>query len=221
VAKHTDEIKPKNDAQKRFMGLLSTSIEDMPLIITKGPAGTGKTLLIVNDAVQKLKEGKVQRIVISRPAVACEELGFLPGDAAAKIEPFLVPIFDAFDEVAPQVWEQWQANEQIMVVPIAFMRGRTFKNAYIIIDEVQNVKQDLFKMIVTRIGEGSRMVVDGDVQQIDLPKKADSAAHILPIFENHEDMGIGTFEFKESDSVRSKICKNVLKIYQNHESRRQ
>lgn len=215
------EIKPKNQKQKECMEVLHQDIEISPVIFLLGSAGSGKSFLAVNDAIKKLRDGKIDQIVIMRPLVASEDIGYLPGKMEEKIEPFMVPIFDAFDNIAPGQLDGWLENGTVQVEAISFMQGRTLKNAVVIVDEVQNLTWQNFKMVATRIGENCRFIFDGDPEQIFLRNKKDSCIHELSAFFGREDEGFFLVEFFESDSVRSKICRKFIKTIQEIEQDRE
>ncbi|HYK54098.1 MAG TPA: PhoH family protein [Candidatus Eremiobacteraceae bacterium] len=179
-----------------------------------GPAGTGKTFLAVIMALAALRAGDVQRIVLSRPAVeAGENLGFLPGDFQAKVDPYLRPLFDALGEIMEQnAIERAVERGQIEVAPLAYMRGRTLSDAFVVLDEAQNASRDQMKMFLTRIGANSRMVVCGDVTQIDLVRRNDSGlVHAAKIFTNVADIAL--VEMTESDVVRHPLIRAIIEAY--------
>ena len=183
-----------------------------------GPAGTGKTYLAVAMAVSHLRARRVKRIILTRPAVeAGEKLGFLPGDIQAKVDPYLRPLYDAlFDMIDAERFEQYLQSGIIEVAPLAFMRGRTLNDAFIILDEAQNTTPEQMKMFLTRMGFSSKMVITGDVTQIDLPKHQRSglveAVRILKGIE-----GIAFVYFKESDVVRHPLVARIIKAYEEAE----
>jgi phosphate starvation-inducible PhoH-like protein len=160
------KVRPKGDGQKALMEALQSS----SMVIAMGPAGTGKTYLAITAAVEALEEGKVDRIILSRPAVeAGEKLGFLPGDLKDKVDPYLRPLYDALgDRIGGKRLKQYLADETIEIAPIAYMRGRTLNNAFVVIDEAQNCTYTQIKMILTRLGWNSTMVITGDPDQSDL-----------------------------------------------------
>ena len=160
-------ILPKTDGHKYYLSCL----RDNDVVFCSGPAGTGKTYLAVANAINFLKDRKIEKIILSRPAVeAGEKIGFLPGDIKEKVDPYLRPIYDALYDMMPfdKVDKKIMSGE-IEIAPLAFMRGRTLKNSYIIIDEAQNTTKVQMKMLLTRLGEGSKMVITGDLTQVDLP----------------------------------------------------
>lgn len=191
------------------------------LVFGLGPAGTGKTYLAVALAVSMMLEGKIDKIILSRPAVeAGENLGFLPGDLKEKVDPYLRPLYDALYEMLPaEQVDKKLAIGEIEIAPLAFMRGRTLSNAFVILDEAQNTTPMQMKMFLTRLGENSRMVVNGDLSQVDLPKGTTSglrdATTILSKVSN-----ISTVEFSSTDVVRHGLVAKIVKAYEekiNHE----
>ena len=205
------KILPRTKNQKNYFKLLNTK----DIIFAYGPTGTGKTFLAVAKAVASLQKGLVNKIILSRPAVeAGEKLGFLPGDLKEKVDPFLRPIYDALYDMMPydQV-EKKIANNIIEIAPIAFMRGRTLENCYIILDEAQNTTKIQMKMFLTRLGKNSKMVVVGDNTQIDLISKSDSglidAAKKLKHIED-----IGFIELDNRDVVRHEVVRKIINAYE-------
>ncbi len=205
------KILPRTDNQKNYFKLLNTK----DIVFAYGPAGTGKTFLAVAKAVSSLQQGLVNKIILSRPAVeAGEKLGFLPGDLKEKVDPFLRPIYDALYEMMPydQV-EKKIANNIIEIAPIAFMRGRTLENCYIILDEAQNTTKIQMKMFLTRLGKNSKMVIVGDNTQIDLISKNDSglidASKKLKHIED-----IGFIELDKRDVVRHEVVRKIINAYE-------
>jgi len=188
------------------------------LTLAVGPAGTGKTFLAVVLALAALRNGDVQRIVLSRPAVeAGENLGFLPGDFQAKVDPYLRPLFDALGEVMEQsAIARAVERGQIEVAPLAYMRGRTLSDAFVVLDEAQNSSRDQMKMFLTRIGANSRMVVCGDVTQIDLARRDDSGlVHAARVFDGVAEVAI--VNLTESDVVRHPLIKAIISAYDRAE----
>jgi phosphate starvation-inducible PhoH-like protein len=204
-------IRARNPAQDAYL----QALRKYELVIAEGPAGTGKTWLAVGHAVQLLEQGVVERLILSRPAVeAGERLGFLPGDMREKVDPYLRPVFDALNDfMDPRLVERGLTTGMIEVAPLAFMRGRTLSNACILLDEAQNATAMQMKMFLTRLGEGSRMVVSGDPSQIDLPYGQKSglieAREILVGLE-----GIGHVVFSDSDVVRHDLVARIVKAYE-------
>ncbi len=205
------KILPRTKNQKHYFQLLNTK----DIVFAYGPAGTGKTFLAVAKAVASLQQGLVNKIILSRPAVeAGEKLGFLPGDLKEKVDPFLRPIYDALYDMMPydQV-EKKIANNIIEIAPIAFMRGRTLENCYIILDEAQNTTKIQMKMFLTRLGKNSKMVIVGDNTQIDLISKNDSGLiDAAKKLKNIED--IGFIELDNRDVVRHEVVRKIINAYE-------
>ncbi|MFT5049461.1 MAG: phosphate starvation-inducible PhoH-like protein [Chlamydiales bacterium] len=204
-------VEPRNETQKRYLDLMSKQ----PLVFGLGAAGTGKTYLAVAAAARMLREGAVRRLVISRPVVeAGERLGFLPGDLQEKLDPYMRPIYDALHDLidSDEILRLEQAGV-IEVAPLAFMRGRTLSNAFVILDEAQNTTIGQMKMFLTRMGEGSVMVVTGDGSQNDLPQGVRSglgdAVQRLRGFE-----GVGVIEFSADEVVRHPLVAQIVRAYQ-------
>jgi len=189
------------------------------LIIAEGPAGTGKTYTSIALAVRSLKEREVKKIVLTRPAVeAGERLGFLPGDMKEKLDPYLQPLYDALHDMLPyKKLETWLEDGTVQIAPLAFMRGRTLENAFVILDEAQNATISQLKMFLTRMGVNSKFIMTGDSTQIDLPKKNESgllqAMRILAGIE-----GISIIKFDERDIIRHKLVKRIVRAYEDEES---
>ena len=203
--------RPKTAGQRRYVG----AIEGNEIVFGIGPAGTGKTYLAVAMAVQALKDKRVKRIILTRPAVeAGERLGFLPGDLQAKIDPYLRPLYDAlYDMLDNERSEQYFESGVIEVAPLAFMRGRTLNDAFIILDEAQNTTAEQMKMFLTRMGFNSRVVVTGDITQTDLPGTTVSGLGVAErILKNIE--GIGFIYFGEADVVRHPLVARIVKAYE-------
>jgi len=210
-------IKCKTFGQQNYVAML----KEKAVTICIGPAGTGKTYLAVAQAAQELKEGLIERIIMSRPAIEAgeERLGFLPGDLAQKVDPYLRPLYDALRDVFGQERaDKLRENGTVEVAPLAYMRGRTLNHARIIIDEGQNASLSTLKMALTRLGEDSRMVLTGDVTQIDLPKVSDSGlSRCADILRGVE--GIGVIHLNNRDVVRNRIVKDIVKAFEKEESR--
>ncbi len=195
--------------------------ENVDLIFGVGPAGTGKTFLAVAAAVEALKQERFDRIIVTRPAVeAGEKLGYLPGDLAEKVDPYLQPIWDAFrSQMNENDLKARRERRQIEVAPLAFMRGRTLTNAFVIVDEAQNATILQMKMVLTRLGEGSKMVVTGDPSQIDLVRADQSGlAHAIAILENIE--GVDVIRFATQDVVRHRLVAQIVEAYHRDEAGR-
>jgi phosphate starvation-inducible PhoH-like protein len=210
-------VRPRTDGQGRYVRAMREN--DMTLCI--GPAGTGKTYLAVGMAVSLLRSGETKKIVLVRPAVeAGERLGFLPGDIVAKVNPYLRPLFDALnDMMEPEAVKRYMDNDIIEIVPLAYMRGRTLNQAVIILDEGQNTTVPQMKMFLTRMGEGSKIIVTGDVTQVDLPRQTRSgmtdAMHRLRDVE-----GIALVYLDENDIVRHPLVQRVLRAYEDDRPRK-
>ena len=207
-------IVPRSNTQIRYMEALGRE----HVIFALGPAGTGKTYLAVAQAVQQLIQGSVDRLILSRPAVeAGERLGFLPGDMKEKVDPYLRPLYDALYDMLPaEQVERRIASGEIEIAPIAFMRGRTLGDAFIILDEAQNTTPAQMKMFLTRFGQNSRMVVCGDPKQVDLPDPGKSGlADAVARLEGIE--GIGTIRFGVGDVVRHAIVGRIVEAYEGRD----
>ena len=203
-------IVPRNKAQADFIRHLQTK----ELVFGLGPAGTGKTYMAVAMGVSLLMQGKVDRLILSRPAIeAGEKLGFLPGDLKEKVDPYLRPIYDALYEMFHETHvEKLMESGTIEVAPLAFMRGRTLAHSYIILDEAQNTTTMQMKMFLTRLGEGSRMVITGDSTQIDLPFQQKSG--LIDAHERLRDIdSIAFMEFKDTDVVRHPLVGHIVRAY--------
>ena len=204
-------IYPKSDGQKKYI----QAVNDYDVIFGIGPAGTGKSYLAVAKAVQFLKKGNIDKIILSRPAVeAGENLGFLPGDMKDKVDPYLRPIYDALYEMIPFELVEKKIQEGIIeIAPVAFMRGRTFKNSFIIIDEAQNTSSIQMKMILTRLGHGSKMIINGDLTQIDIKYIRDSGLNTA----KKKLANLNTIKFinlNKKDVVRHKIVSEIITAYE-------
>ncbi len=205
-------IKPQTNMQAKYLDLLTGAKHD--LIFGTGPAGTGKTFLAVAAGAAALKNKSVSRLIITRPAVeAGENLGFLPGDLEEKVEPYLRPIWDALNETLGADQAQRLRDKKVIeVAPLAFMRGRTLKDAFVIMDEAQNTTVAQMKMVLTRLGRDSRMVVTGDPGQVDLPNREPSGlAHALKILDGVE--GVGSVVFTSKDVRRHALVSRIIDAY--------
>lgn len=210
-------ISPRSPAQADYL----RAMDQNELVFGFGPAGTGKTYLAVAKAVERLVNGDVDRIILSRPAVeAGEQLGFLPGDMQEKVDPYLRPLYDALHDMLPgeQVTRRLE-NGEIEVAPLAFMRGRTLANAFVILDEAQNTTAVQMKMFLTRLGENARMVVTGDLSQVDLPRGTRSG--LRDAYEVLDDVeGVAFQHFTDEDVVRHHLVGRIVRAYDSEEARR-
>ena len=207
-------IKAKTLGQKKYI----EAIKENTIVIGVGPAGTGKTYLAVAMAVSAFRAKQVNRIILTRPAVeAGEKLGFLPGDLQQKVDPYLRPLYDAlFDMLGAESFQKYQERGNIEVAPLAYMRGRTLDDSFIILDEAQNTTKEQMKMFLTRLGFGSKIVVTGDITQIDLPDgKKSGLVEVIKILKNVDD--IQTCKFSEKDVVRHKLVQDIIKAYDKYE----
>lgn len=212
VTRKKGYVRARNLSQSNYLNALKR----YELVFAEGPAGTGKTWLAVGHAVTLLEQGTVERIIISRPAVeAGERLGFLPGDMREKVDPYLRPVYDAlYDFMDARHVERGLQTGMIEVAPLAFMRGRTLSNACILLDEAQNTTSAQMKMFLTRLGEGSRMIINGDSSQIDLPTGQKSGlAEAVSLTTAVE--GIGHITFSEADVVRHELVRRIVRAYEN------
>lgn len=203
-------IRPKTINQQKLVDL----VRDNDLVFALGPAGTGKTYISVALAVRALKNKAVKKIIITRPAVeAGENLGFLPGDLKEKIDPYLRPIYDALNDMIPyEKLRYYMERETIEIAPLAYMRGRTLNNAFILLDEAQNTSPMQMKMFITRMGPDSKMIVTGDATQIDLPTKQQSGLkEAIRILKGVN--GIGFLELTEKDVIRHKLVRDIIEAY--------
>ncbi|MFX0141829.1 MAG: PhoH family protein [Candidatus Hodarchaeota archaeon] len=208
-------VKPKTEGQKQYY--LATLNNDIVFVI--GPAGTGKTYMAVAIALAHLRDKLVDKIVLARPAVeAGESLGFLPGDLREKIDPYLKPLYDAlFDMVIPTKLKKYTENGIIEIVPLAYMRGRTLNNAFVILDEAQNTFPNQMKMFLTRLGINSKAIITGDITQIDLPNKKQSGlVQIQEILTGIE--GIDYVYLSDRDVIRHRLVREIIKAYEKYDN---
>ena len=206
-------IKSKSVNQRKLVN----TIEKNDMVFAIGPAGTGKTYTAVALAVSYLKTKKVKRIILTRPAVeAGENLGFLPGDLKEKLDPYLQPLYDALNDMIPSdKLKEYLSSGVIQIAPIAFMRGRTLDNAFVILDEAQNATQNQLKMFLTRMGKTAKFVITGDLSQIDLPKNQPSGlVQALNLLSSIK--GIDVVKFNEKDVMRHRLVKSIIKAYDNY-----
>ena len=204
-------LSPRTFAQRKYLDLLYSSV---PVVIGTGPAGTGKTLLACHAGSKALVAGKVQRLIITRPAVSVDEQhGFLPGNLNKKMEPWTRPMFDAlYRNFSVKKVQDMIYDQEIEICPLAYMRGRTFENAWVIADEMQNATPSQMKMLLTRIGEGSKMVVAGDLQQHERGFEENGLLDLLCRL-NPESTNMRCVQFTDEDVVRSQVVKEILGIY--------
>ena len=210
-------IRPKTHGQKRYCA----AIEENTITIAVGPAGTGKTYLAVAMAVAAFRSMEVNRIILTRPAVeAGEKLGFLPGDLQSKVDPYLRPLYDAlFDMLGAETYQKYLERGNIEVAPLAYMRGRTLDDSFIILDEAQNTTSEQMKMFLTRLGHNSKMVITGDITQIDLPSGAKSGLkEAVKILKGIK--GIERLQFSEKDVVRHRLVQDIIKAYERAQERK-
>ena len=210
-------IKAKTVGQQNYM----KAIQKNTITIGVGPAGTGKTYLAVAAAVAAFRERQVNRIILTRPAVeAGERLGFLPGDLQSKVDPYLRPLYDAlFDMLGAETYQKYLERGNIEVAPLAYMRGRTLDDSFIILDEAQNTTREQMKMFLTRLGFGSKIVVTGDVTQIDLPDgKASGLKEAMRVLRDVE--GVGICELTNADVVRHMMVQRIVEAYEKYEKTR-
>ena len=211
-------IKAKTLGQKKYVD----AIKDNTITLGIGPAGTGKTYLAVAAAVAAFRAKEVNRIILTRPAVeAGERLGFLPGDLQSKVDPYLRPLYDAlFEMLGPETYQKYLERGNIEVAPLAYMRGRTLDDSFIILDEAQNTSREQMKMFLTRLGFGSKIVITGDITQIDLPAdKTSGLREAMRVLKGVE--GIAVMRLNEADVVRHVIVQRIIKAYEEDENRRE
>ena len=210
-------IRAKSPGQHAYVEAMKKD----PVVFAVGPAGTGKTYLAVAVAAYELKNHNVERIILTRPAVeAGEKLGFLPGDLAEKVDPYLKPLYDALQEMLGETYTKYIEKQIIEVAPLAYMRGRTLSNAFIILDEAQNTTKEQMKMFLTRMGEGSKMVITGDISQIDLPRHVESGMKdALRILEGVE--GVNIISLGSKDIVRNEMVTRIVNAYEKDEKNKE
>lgn len=209
------KVRPRNGSQNEYLDLIA--MNDMTFGL--GPAGTGKTWLAVGAAVEALVEKRVQKIILVRPAVeAGEKLGYLPGTLQEKVDPYMVPLYDALEDfIGGEKVKNLIANKTIEIAPLAFMRGRTLKNAFILCDEAQNTTPEQMKMLLTRFGENSKAVITGDLSQIDLPRGASSG--LVRVTKLLKDVrGIGFHTFDAADIVRHPLVNRIVEAFEREEN---
>lgn len=209
-------IKPKTLGQKEYC----KAIANNTITLGIGPAGTGKTYLAVAEAVAAFRAEKINRIILTRPAVeAGERLGFLPGDLQSKVDPYLRPLYDAlFDMLGPDTYQKYLEKGNIEVAPLAYMRGRTLDDSFIILDEAQNTSREQMKMFLTRIGFGSKVVITGDITQIDLPEDKVSGLKIaMKVLDNIEDIAI--CRLTGEDVVRHRLVQKIIEAYEEYDKK--
>ncbi|MBQ6711569.1 MAG: PhoH family protein [Clostridia bacterium] len=209
-------VKAKTVGQQKYVDAIQQNIVTLGI----GPAGTGKTYLAVACAVAAFREKTINRIILTRPAVeAGEKLGFLPGDLQNKVDPYLRPLYDAlFDMLGPEAYQRYLERGNIEVAPLAYMRGRTLDDAFIILDEAQNTTPEQMKMFLTRIGFGSKAVITGDITQVDLPDgKRSGLKDAVNIISGIEGIGICTLDHK--DVVRHELVSRIIKAYEEHDKK--
>lgn len=209
-------VKPKTIGQKQYVQAVLHS----PVTIGVGPAGTGKTYLAVAAAVAAFRAKQVNRIILTRPAVeAGERLGFLPGDLQSKVDPYLRPLYDALDEIlGHEQVQRYMENRVIEIAPLAYMRGRTLNSAIVIIDEAQNASLPTLKMALTRLGEGSKIILTGDVTQIDLPRQSNSGLERCASLLKGID-GIAVIHLNNRDVVRHRLVREIVKAFEKDEEK--
>jgi len=205
--------------QKKFQSLIKNKA--IPIVFGIGPSGVGKTMISCYESFDLLKNNQVKKIIITRPVVSVdEELGFLPGTMNEKMAPWVNPLFDYFNEIEPKLAQKLLSNNQLEIVPIAFVRGRTFNNACIIGDEMQNSTPVQMKALLTRIGQNSKIIITGDLQQSDLEKENGLKNILMLLSRRYEEKlemyndGIGIVNFKRDDVMRNPVIKNILDLYE-------
>jgi len=209
-----EEIRAKTVGQHRYV----QAVRDSDVVFAIGPAGTGKTYLAVAQAIDYLKREKVKRIILTRPAVeAGEELGFLPGDIQAKVSPYLRPLYDAmFDMIPSNEFEKLLEYGKIEMAPLAFMRGRTLNNSFVLLDEAQNTTSTQMKMFLTRLGFNSKAIITGDITQVDLEQRVSGLISVQDVLRGIE--GISFVYLDKSDVVRHPLVARIIEAYEQHEA---
>ncbi len=210
-------VKPKTIGQKQYMD----SVVNNTVTIGVGPAGTGKTYLAVAAAVAAFRDKQINRIILTRPAVeAGERLGFLPGDLQSKVDPYLRPLYDAlFDMLGAETYQKYLERGNIEVAPLAYMRGRTLDDSFIILDEAQNTSREQMKMFLTRMGFGSKVVITGDITQIDLPAdKTSGLKEAMKVLKDVE--GVGICKLTQEDVVRHVMVQRIIEAYDRYEEKK-
>jgi phosphate starvation-inducible PhoH-like protein len=212
---HFDQkfTKPKNQSQEIFSSMLKA--KNKKIILATGPAGTGKTLFATEYGIRYFLLGVYEKLIFTRPSVSVdEELGFLPGTMEEKMAPWVRPIYDVlYQFVSPKEVQILMEEKIIEIAPLGYMRGRTFKNAWIVADEMQNSTVSQMKMLLTRLGENSRLVITGDLEQYDRPNERNGLEDFLDKFRGKRSSSIGSFEFDRSDIQREEVVKEILDIY--------
>jgi phosphate starvation-inducible PhoH-like protein len=210
-------VRPKTQGQKQYV----QAIDDNTIVFGIGPAGTGKTYLAMAKAVQALQRKEVERIILTRPAVeAGERLGYLPGSLTDKIDPYLRPLFDALNEMMdPELVPKLMASNTIEVAPLAYMRGRTLNNAFVVLDEAQNTTPEQMKMFLTRLGFGSKMVVTGDITQVDLPTGSSGLQLVTRVLDGMDDIHFS--RLTSDDVVRHTLVGRIVDAYTRYDAERQ
>lgn len=210
-------VKARTENQRRLVELYDRS----DLIFATGPAGSGKTYTAIALAVRALRDKQVRRVILTRPAVeAGEKLGFLPGDLKEKLDPYLQPLYDALNDMIPAAkLQKFMEDGTVQIAPLAYMRGRTLDNAFVILDEAQNTTMSQIKMFLTRMGRNAKFIVTGDVTQVDLPRRSDSG--LVRAMQTVRGIdGIGFVEFDKSDIVRHELVKHIVEAFDRRDSER-
>ena len=204
---------PKNKHQEHYVSLLKN--KNKKIIVATGPAGTGKTMFATEFAVKNFLNGTYEKLVFTRPSVTVDEdLGYLPGTLEEKMAPWIRPIYDVlYQFTGPREVQQYIEDKHIEIAPLGFMRGRTFKNTWIVADEMQNSTISQMKMLLTRLGENSRLIITGDLEQYDRPNELNGLEHFLDKFKGKRSSSISSFEFERGDIQREEVVKEVLDIY--------